>query len=115
MNFALKEVVIVSFARTAIGSIGGSLASLSAPALGSAAIRGALTRANVGPEHVHEVIMGNVVSAGVGQAPARQAAKGAGLPDSVVCTTVNKVRRAATLRSDARARAENNSFGGRRG
>lgn len=87
----LRDVVIVAAARTPIGAIGGSLAALTAPQLGSIAIKGALAKAGLKPEQVNEVIMGNVVSAGVGQAPARQAAKGAGLPDSVVCTTVNKV------------------------
>jgi acetyl-CoA C-acetyltransferase len=88
----LKDAVIVSFARTPIGSIGGSLAAHTAPQLGSFAIKGALERAGVKPEQVDEVIMGNVVSAGIGQAPARQASKFAGIPDSACCTTVNKVR-----------------------
>ena len=85
------EVVIVSYARTPIGAFGGSLAGLSAPQLGSVAIRAALDRAAVAPDKVDEVIMGNVLTAGVGQAPARQAALGAGLPDSVETLTVNKV------------------------
>ena len=85
------EVVIVSYARTPIGAFGGSLASLSAPQLGSVAIKAALDRAAVAPDKVDEVIMGNVLTAGVGQAPARQAALGAGLPNSVGTLTVNKV------------------------
>ena len=86
-----KEVVIVSAARTPIGSFLGSLSSVTAPKLGSIAIKGALDKINLKPELVQEVLMGNVVQAGVGQAPARQAALGAGIPDSVPCTTVNKV------------------------
>ncbi|MCH7528130.1 MAG: acetyl-CoA C-acyltransferase [Candidatus Marinimicrobia bacterium] len=85
------EVVIVSYARTPVGAFGGSLAALSAPQLGSVAIKAALDRAAVAPDKVDEVIMGNVLTAGVGQAPARQAALGAGLPDSVETFTVNKV------------------------
>ena len=85
------EVVIVSYARTPIGAFGGSLAALSAPQLGSVVIKAALERAAVAPDKVDEVIMGNVLTAGVGQAPARQAALGAGLPDSVETFTVNKV------------------------
>ena len=86
-----KEVVIVSAARTPIGSFLGSLSSISATKLGSIAIKGALEKINLKPEMVEEVLMGNVVQAGVGQAPARQASLGAGIPDSVPCTTVNKV------------------------
>jgi len=86
-----NKVVIVSAARTPIGSFLGSLSSLSATQLGSAAIKGAMEKINLDPASVQEVYMGNVVQAGVGQAPARQAALGAGLPDSVPCTTVNKV------------------------
>lgn len=86
-----NKVVIVSAARTPIGSFMGSLSSLSATQLGSAAIKGAMDKINLDPSVVQEVIMGNVVQAGVGQAPARQAALGAGLPDSVPSTTVNKV------------------------
>lgn len=78
-------------ARTPLGSFGGVLASIKAPALGSTAIKGALEKAGVAAEQINEVFMGNVVSANVGQAPARQAALGAGLPNSVPCTTVNKV------------------------
>ena len=86
-----RDVVIVGAARTPIGAFQGSLSSLPAPKLGSAAIRGALERAGVDPEMVDEVYMGEVLQAGVGQAPARQAALGAGLPERVPCTTVNKV------------------------
>lgn len=86
-----KKVVIVAAARTPIGSFMGSLSSLSASALGSVAIKGAMDKINLDPNSVEEVYMGNVVQAGVGQAPARQAALGAGIPDSVPCTTVNKV------------------------
>ncbi|MBB4078647.1 acetyl-CoA C-acetyltransferase [Lewinella aquimaris] len=84
-------VYIVSAVRTPIGSFGGALASLSATQLGSAAIKGALERAGVPAERVQEVLMGNVVSSNLGQAPARQAALGAGIPNTVPCTTVNKV------------------------
>ncbi len=86
-----KEVVIVSAARTPIGSFLGSLSSIPATKLGSIAIKGALEKINLKPEMVEEVLMGNVVQAGVGQAPARQASLGAGIPDSVPCTTINKV------------------------
>ncbi len=87
----VKEVVIVAAVRTPIGSFGGALASLSATELGAIALKGALNKAGVAPEQVEQVIMGNVISANLGQAPARQAAKKAGLPDTVECTTVNKV------------------------
>ena len=87
----VKEVVIVAAVRTPIGSFGGALASLSATELGAIALKGALAKAGVAPEQVEQVIMGNVISANLGQAPARQAAKKAGLPDTVECTTVNKV------------------------
>ncbi len=87
----VKEVVIVAAVRTPIGSFGGALASLSATELGAIALKGALNKAGVAPELVEQVIMGNVISANLGQAPARQAAKKAGLPDTVECTTVNKV------------------------
>ena len=87
----MKEVYIISAKRTPIGSFGGSLTSLSATALGAKAIIGALSAAKVTPDQVQEVFMGNVVSANLGQAPARQAALGAGLPFSVPCTIVNKV------------------------
>ncbi len=87
----MKEVYIVSAVRTPIGSFGGMFAGLSATQLGSAAIVGALEKAGVKPEQVQEVFMGNVISANLGQAPARQAALGAGIPNTVPCTTVNKV------------------------
>ena len=87
----MKEVYIVAATRTPIGSFGGSLTSLSATALGSKAISGALAIAGVQPDQVQEVLMGNVVSANLGQAPARQASLGAGIPYNVPCTTVNKV------------------------
>ena len=86
-----KKVVIVSAVRTPIGSFMGSLSTVTAPQLGATAIKGALNKINLDPNLVDEVIMGNVVQAGVGQAPARQAAIFAGLPNTVVCTTVNKV------------------------
>mgnify|MGYP001014943840 CR=1 FL=1 len=86
-----KKVVIVSAARTPIGSFMGSLSTVSAPHLGAAAIKGALEKINLDPNLVDEVIMGNVIQAGVGQAPARQAALFAGLPNTVIATTVNKV------------------------
>ncbi len=87
----MKEVYIVAAKRTAVGSFNGALSSLSATQLGAAAIKAAVAQAGIKPEDVQEVIMGNVMSAGVGQAPARQASKFAGLPNSVICTTVNKV------------------------
>ncbi|HVU96602.1 MAG TPA: acetyl-CoA C-acyltransferase [Puia sp.] len=86
-----KEVVIVSAVRTPIGSFGGALKELAATRLGAAAISGALQKAGVAPERVQEVMMGCVLQGNLGQAPARQAARGAGLPDDVICTTVNKV------------------------
>ncbi len=87
----MNEVVIVSVARTPIGSFMGSLSTIPAPKLGAVAIKGALEKINLDPNLVDEVLMGNVVQAGTGQAPARQAAIFAGLPDSVPCTTINKV------------------------
>lgn len=87
----MQEVYIVSAVRTPIGSFGGGLSSLTATKLGSIAITGALEKAGVRTEQVDEVFMGNVVSAGLGQAPARQAAIGAGIGYNVPCTTVNKV------------------------
>jgi acetyl-CoA C-acetyltransferase len=87
----MKEVYIVSAVRTPIGSFGGSLAGITAPKLGAAAIKGALDKISLSPSEVQEVIMGCVMQANLGQAPARQAAKFAGLPDSVACSTVNKV------------------------
>ncbi len=87
----MNEVVIIAAVRTPIGSFGGVLSTLSAVDLGAAAIKGALAKAGVAPELVQEVIMGNVVSANVGQAPAKQAALKAGLPAHIPCTTINKV------------------------
>ena len=87
----MKDVVIVSVARTPIGSFMGSLSSIPATKLGATAIKGALEKINLNPNLIEEVFMGNVVSAGLGQAPARQAAIYAGIPDNVPCTTVNKV------------------------
>ena len=87
----MKEVYIVSAVRTPLGSFGGSLANISATQLGATAIKGALERAGVDAAQVNEVLMGNVVSANLGQAPARQAAIYAGLSNMVPCTTVNKV------------------------
>ena len=87
----MNDVYIVSAVRTPIGSFMGSLASVSASKLGAAAISGAIKKINLNPSEVNEVIMGCVLQAGVGQAPARQAAIFAGLPESVNCTTVNKV------------------------
>ncbi|MDT0608473.1 acetyl-CoA C-acyltransferase [Croceitalea rosinachiae] len=87
----MKEVVIVSAVRTPIGSFMGSLSSIPAPKLGSIAIKDALDKINLSPKMVDEVLMGNVVQAGTGQAPARQAAIYAGIPDTVPCTTINKV------------------------
>lgn len=86
-----KKVVIVSAARTPIGSFMGALSTVTAPQLGAVAIKGALDKINLDPKLVDEVYMGNVVQAGVGQAPARQAALLAGLPNTVIATTVNKV------------------------
>ena len=86
-----NKIVIVAAARTPIGSLMGALSSVPAPHLGAAAIKGALHKINLDPNLVDEVFMGNVVQAGVGQAPARQAALFAGLSNDVVCTTVNKV------------------------
>ncbi|WP_298778857.1 acetyl-CoA C-acyltransferase [uncultured Polaribacter sp.] len=87
----MKDVVIVSVARTPIGSFMGSLSNIPATVLGATAIKGALNKINLAPNLVEEVFMGNVVSAGLGQAPARQAAIFAGIPDTVPCTTINKV------------------------
>ncbi|WP_028980206.1 acetyl-CoA C-acyltransferase [Sporocytophaga myxococcoides] len=87
----MKEVYIISAVRTPIGSFGGSLANFSATQLGSIAIKGVLEKSKIKPSDVEEVIMGNVLTANLGQAPARQAAIFAGLPTSVVCTTINKV------------------------
>lgn len=86
-----KEVYIVSAVRTPMGSFGGALKDFSATKLGAIAIKAAVERAGIQPEDVEEVLMGAVIQANMGQAPARQAAKFAGLPNSVVCSTVNKV------------------------
>ncbi|NJB70412.1 acetyl-CoA C-acetyltransferase [Saonia flava] len=87
----MKKVVIVSAVRTPIGSFLGSLSTIPAPRLGAIAIKGALDKINLKPNLVDEVLMGNVVQAGTGQAPARQAAIFAGIPSTVPCTTINKV------------------------
>lgn len=87
----MKEVYIVSAVRTAIGSFGGSLASVSATQLGSHAVKGALRKINLDPKYIQEVFFGNVISAGLGQAPATQVAVGAGLGYEIPCTLVNKV------------------------
>lgn len=86
-----NEVYIIAGKRTPIGSFQGSLSSLTAPQLGAHAIKAALEASGLNPNQVDEVLMGNVLSAALGQAPARQAAKGAGIPNSTPCTTVNKV------------------------
>ena len=86
-----KEVFIVSAVRTPLGSFGGVFADISATQLGAIAIKGALEKAKVNPKNVNEVFMGNVCSANLGQAPARQAALSAGISNTVPCTTVNKV------------------------
>ncbi|MCA9637046.1 MAG: acetyl-CoA C-acetyltransferase, partial [Myxococcales bacterium] len=82
-----REVVIVSAARTPIGSFQGGLSSLTAPQLGSVAIKAALERAQLAGDDVQEVLMGCVLPAAIGQAPARQASRGAGIPDHVGCVT----------------------------
>ena len=87
----MKEVYIISAVRTPFGSFGGSLKDIPATKLGATAIKSALEKAGIKPEQVDEVLMGCVMQANLGQAPARQAAKYAGLPDTVICTTVNKV------------------------
>jgi acetyl-CoA C-acetyltransferase len=87
----IQKVLIASAVRTPIGSFLGELTSLSATELGSIAIRAAIERAGIRPDQVDEVLMGNVLSSGLGQAPARQAALGAGVPEAVPCTTINKV------------------------
>ncbi|GAB4396098.1 MAG: acetyl-CoA C-acyltransferase [Microscillaceae bacterium] len=87
----MKEVYVISAVRTPIGSFMGSLSDFSATQLGALAIKGALEKAGVSVNEVQEVFMGNVVSAGLGQAPARQAAIFAGIPNTVPCTTINKV------------------------
>ena len=87
----MKQVYIISAVRTPMGSFGGSLKSFTATQLGGIAIKGAVDKAGINPELVQEVIMGSVLQANLGQAPARQASKFAGLPNEVICTTVNKV------------------------
>lgn len=87
----MKEVYVVAAVRTPMGSFGGSLKDMSATQLGAVAIKGALEKAGLAPDKVEDVLMGSVLQANLGQAPARQAAKFAGLPDQVNCTTVNKV------------------------
>ena len=87
----MNEVVVVSAVRTPIGSFMGALSTVPAPKLGAIAIKGALDKIGLKPDLVEEVLMGNVVQAGTGQAPARQAAIYAGIPDTVPCTTINKV------------------------
>jgi len=87
----MKEVYIIAAVRTPIGSFGGSLKGFSATQLGGIAIKGAIEKAGIRPDQVNEVLMGSVIQANLGQAPARQAAKFAGLPNEVICTTVNKV------------------------
>src|SRR5574342_498364 len=86
-----REVVIIGAARTPIGSFLGTLSAVPAPRLGAVAVKAALQRAGVDPAQVDEVVMGNVLQAGVGQAPARQAALFAGLPETAPCWTMNKV------------------------
>lgn len=87
----MQEVFIVSAVRTPLGSFGGLFANIPATSLGATAIKGALEKAQVAPSKVQEVFMGNVCSANLGQAPARQAALKAGIPNTVPCTTINKV------------------------
>ena len=91
MHLADNDVCIISYARTPIGSFGGKLSKFSATQLGTFAIRGALQRSQIKPSEIDEVYLGNVLSGNLGQAPARQAALGAGIPVSVPCTTINKV------------------------
>src|SRR3954469_18593306 len=87
----MKEVFICSAVRTPLGSFGGALSSVPATQLGATAIKGALQKAGIAPEEIQEVFMGNVCSANLGQAPARQAALYAGLSNTTICTTINKV------------------------
>src|SRR5687767_1198739 len=91
MSEAARRPVIISAARTPIGKFLGGLSALQAPELGAIAIRAAMQRAKIDPSHVEEVILGNVIQGGVGQAPARQAALKAGIPSSVSALTINKV------------------------
>lgn len=87
----MDEVYIMSIARTPIGSLGGVISTITAPNLGATAMKAALERAGINPDQVQEVLMGNVISANVGQAPAQQASIYAGIPTNVPCTTINKV------------------------
>ena len=87
----MREVVILSYARTPIGRFQGGLSSFSAPQLGTLAIKAALAKREIDPSLVDECIMGNVLQAGVGQNPARQAARGAGIPDESGSVTINMV------------------------
>ncbi|MCB0740802.1 MAG: acetyl-CoA C-acetyltransferase, partial [Chitinophagaceae bacterium] len=87
----MKEVYIIAAVRTPMGSFGGVLKSISATQLGAKAIKAAIDKAGIKGEQVQDVLMGSVLQANLGQAPARQAAKFAGLPDHVNCTTINKV------------------------
>ena len=87
----MKRVFIVSAVRTPMGSFNGKLSNISAPKLGAIAIRGALSKSSIKPTDVNDVYFGNVLQAGIGQAPARQAAILAGLSETTPCTTVNKV------------------------
>src|SRR5260221_14079598 len=87
----MEPIFIVSAARTPIGAFSGSLAQLRAPELGAIAIKGALARAKLAPESIEEVFMGNVLTGGIGQAPARQALIFSGIPNTVPATTVGKV------------------------
>lgn len=91
MSNSFREVVIAGACRTPIGAFQGALATIAAPELGALVVKEALQRAGVDPKKVDEVIMGCVLPAGVGQAPARQAALKAGLPEAVTCLTINKV------------------------
>src|SRR5580700_6281898 len=91
LNMNKKEVYIISALRTPIGSFGGALKDLPATKLGGIAIKAAIEKAGIQPGQVQDVLMGSVLQANLGQAPARQAAKGAGLPDEVNCSTINKV------------------------
>lgn len=86
-----NDVVIVAAKRTAMGSFGGSLSTVPAPELGAAAIKASIEQAGIAVGDIDEVIMGHVLPAGVGQAPARQASLGAGIPESVPTTTINKM------------------------
>ena len=87
----MKNIVIASAVRTPIGSFQGSLSSIPATMLGTKAIEGAIKKININPKLIDEVFMGNVLQANLGQAPARQAAMFAGIPDTTPCTTINKV------------------------